>query len=346
MAGRPWPEEHKAELRKIASGEARDVADVHAKARERIDPSLTLPQVTNQLVRLGIRADDVKAAWVRLSSGSETRTPAARVEAERQPESPPAPVDWTGARPASTGVGLERRLDISDTHFPLSASRALMAILALARATQPHVIVHLGDAFNMGAVSHHPRPFGGRESHRDAQEQGVGFFRALARAAPGARKILLLGNHDIWADEYEDANPQFAGMFAAQSMGLDKLGWEVIPRSRQPFVLGPIAYAHGTGGGENFAKRYALHTAPQVDVRHIRVGHHHRCSRFHAKNGVECTSVPWLGDARHSAFDYAPDKGDWEVGALFDDVLGDHVTTTPVRIVNGTALYGGRLVAA
>ena len=129
-----------------------------------------------------------------------------------------------------------------------------------------------------------------------------------------------------------------------QSLGLDKLGWEIIPRRRQPYVDGPIGYSHGTGGGEHFAKRYALHTAPQAGVKHYRVGHHHRCVRFRAKNGVEVVSTPWLGDPRHSAFDYAPDKGDWEVGITIDDVVGDHVTNTPVLFDNGAALFGGRLI--
>jgi hypothetical protein len=264
--------------------------------------------------------------------------------AEAPPLAAPPPVEWTGSRPASSGAGLERRLNLSDLHIPFHSVRACAVVIAVAKAIQPHAINVLGDLFNMGAVSHHPRPFGGRENHRGAQVQGCCFMDALGRAAPLARKRLFLGNHDDWATEYEDEHPEFAGLLAAQHLGLDKMGWEIVPRCRQPFVDGPIGYSHGTGGGEHFAKRYALHTAPQAGVKHYRVGHHHRCVRFRAKNGVEVVSTPWLGDPRASAFDYAPDKGDWEVGATIDDVIGEHVTCTPVLVENGAALFGGRLI--
>jgi hypothetical protein len=285
-----------------------------------------------------------QAPALKLSSPEVSKPP----PDETQVSEPP-PVEWTGARPQSSGVGLERRLAGSDLHVPFHKLRACAAFIAAARVIQPHVILLLGDTWNMGSVSHHPRPFGGREPHERARVQGLSFLDAVARAAPGARKIILKGNHCDWADEYEDENPQFAGMFAAKAMGIDRLGWELIPRSRQPFVLGPVAYAHGSGGGEHYAKRYALHEAPKAGVRCYVVGHHHSMQHHQAKNGCEAWGAGWLGDSRHSAFDYARKNGPpdhWEVGFLIQDVIGDRVTTTPVRVENGAGLYGGRLIAA
>lgn len=256
---------------------------------------------------------------------------------------PPPPVDWTGARPQTTGAGLERRLILSDTHFPFAAVRACAAVIALARVIQPHVILHLGDAWNAGAVSRHPRPFGGRENHASARAQGLSFFDALARASPGARRILLSGNHDDWLLEFEDERPEFAGMFAAKWIGLDRLGWGLVARAQQPIVLGPVSYAHGTGGGEYYAKRYALHST--IARCHVR-GHHHSMQHHQARNGIEAWGAGWLGRPEPSAFDYAKEKGHWETGCLVQDVIGDRVATTPVRLEHGAALFGGRLIAA
>lgn len=265
------------------------------------------------------------------------------VSAPDEPEPPPL-IDWTGARPVSSGTGIERRLILGDLHIPFHSVSACSVVLAVARSIQPHVIIALGDVFNMGAVSHHPRPFGGRENHRGSQVQGLSFFDALHRAAPGARKRVLLGNHDDWATEYEDEHPEHAGLFAAQQLGLHRYGVELVPREHQPLVLGPVAYRHGYGGGEHFAKRYALDDGPQAGVSCIVVGHHHTIQRFHAKNGVECWGAGWLGESRHSAFHYAKNPRNWEVGFLVQDIIGEHVTTTPVRIRNGAALFGGRLI--
>jgi hypothetical protein len=283
-------------------------------------------------------------------TGAVSRQGSTVEDSDKLPANSEAPlIDWTGARPQSTGAGLERRLIGSDTHIPFHDLRACAAFLAVARALQPHRILLLGDTWNMGAVSRHPRPFGGRESHESARIQGLSFLGAIRKAAPGAELTLLLGNHCDWGEEFEDQNPQFAGMFSAKAMGIDRLGWTVVPRELQPLILGPVAYEHGSGGGEHYAKRYALHEAPKAGVRCYVVGHHHSMQHHRAKNGCECWGAGWLGSARHSAFDYAKKAGDpdhWELGCLVQDVIGERVTTTPVRLEGGAALVAGRLVAA
>lgn len=300
--------------------------------------------------RIGITANSLDSAaevygfriGEMLGTGIE-RAPVAAPVAHEEPE--PAPViDWRGARPASTGSGLERRLILGDLHIPFHNLRACAAVLALARSLQPHRIIQLGDLFNMGAVSHHPRPFGGRENHSRSMIQGRAFLEALRKASPGSDMTILLGNHDLWGAEYEDEHPELAGAIVPE--WLDGIGARIVGRDAQPLVLGPVAYRHGYGGGEHFAKRYAIDDGPQAGVRCIVVGHHHTFQRFHAKNGVECWGAGWLGESRHSAFHYAKNPRGWEVGVLVQDVMGDRVTTTPVRIENGAALFGGRLVAA
>jgi hypothetical protein len=261
-----------------------------------------------------------------------------------EPESPaPLRLDWTGARPATDSV-TERRLIIGDMHIPFHHLVACAVVLSLIRLIQPRRVVQMGDLFNMGAVSHHPRPLGGRENHCRALVQGQAFLEAARRASPGSEWIILLGNHDDWAEEYEDEHPEFSGLI--RPPWLERIGATVVPREQQPYRIGPVAYQHGYGGGEAYAKKYAVDDGPQAGVRYIKVGHHHSMQRFHAKNGVECCGAGWLGDSRHNAFRFMKNARGWEVGVLIEDIVGDHVTTTPVRIVDGRALFGGRIVEA
>jgi hypothetical protein len=261
---------------------------------------------------------------------------------DSEPESPPPiRLDWTGARPATESV-TERRLIIGDMHIPFHHLVACAVVLSLIRLLQPRRIVQMGDLFNMGAVSHHPRPLGGRENHCRALVQGQAFLEAGLRASPGSEWTILLGNHDDWAEEYEDEHPELRGLI--RPPWLERIGATVVPRERQPYRIGPVAYQHGYGGGEAYAKKYAVDDGPQAGVRHIKVGHHHSMQRFHAKNGVECWGAGWLGDSRHNAFRFMKNARGWEVGVLIEDIAGEHVTTTPVRIVDGRALFGGRIV--
>ena len=199
----------------------------------------------------------------------------------------------------------------------------------------------------MGAVSHHPRPFGGRENHAGALAQGRAFLEALRKAAPGAELHVIVGNHDAWADEYEDENPHMAGMFTAhQILDCERLGINVHTAKRDPLVLGPVAYAHGYSGGEHFCKRYAETDAPRAGVRCYVVAHHHTVQTFSARNGCDCWGAGWLGRPEPHAFAYAKNNGGWRNALLVQDIAGDMVTTTPVRLDGGRALFAGRLIAA
>lgn len=263
---------------------------------------------------------------------------------EPDPEPPPL-IDWTGARSSSSGV--ERRVILGDLHVPFHSLPACSAALALIRLIQPQRIVQLGDLWNMGAVSHHPRPFGGRENHAGALAQGRAFLEALRKAAPGAEIRVLMGNHDRWGEEYEDENPQMAGLVTAhQILDCERLGIQVHTSIREPLVLGPVAYHHGYGGGEHFAKRYATDDAPKAGVSCYVVAHHHTLQLFSARNGCECWGAGWLGRPDPSAFSYAKNNGGWRQSLLVQDIAGEMVTTTPVKLEGGRALFSGRLVGA
>lgn len=261
------------------------------------------------------------------------------------PDSPPVrEIDWTGAR--STSTAFERRVILGDLHIPFHDLNACAVVLAAVRALQPHTIVQLGDYFNMGAVSHHPRPYGGRENHQRAAVMGRSFLDALRRAAPAADIHLIWGNHDRYGSEYADENPQFAGMLEAESLLRPQDFGVRVHASRSALVLGPVSYRHGYGGGTHYCQRYAQDDGPQDGVLHMKVAHHHSMQRFHAKNGVECWGAGWLGESHHETFHYAKNPRHWERGFLVEDVAGDLVTTYPVKILGRKALLFGRLIVA
>lgn len=320
----------------------------HAIARE-LDLSYT-----------GSLRDRVKRAQGRAESGPAAVAALPPVEAavsHQEPEPPPL-IDWTGARPQSSGTGLERRVIIGDVHFPAHLKPALEAVYALVRALQTHRVIQVGDLVNSAAFTRHGADSPQPERYDLSMMAARGFIRSIKRAAPGAELHIVRGNHDDWASRYEAENPGLEGSFDFETL----LGVRAAPdddrpppfadvrvvrgAEENPLILGPVAYIHGNGAGMHFAKRYAENNGPRAGVRTIVVGHHHALQFYRHRNGHEAWGCGWIGDERHPAFHYAPPPRSWWVGVLVQDVIGDHVTTTPVRIVNGAALYGGRLVAA
>jgi hypothetical protein len=185
-----------------------------------------------------------------------------------------------------------------------------------------------------------------------------GFIRSIKKAAPGCELTLIRGNHDDWATRYENEHPGMEGLFDFETM----LGIRALPdddrpppfadvrvvrhAEDKPLVIGPVAYAHGNGGGLHFAKRYAENNGPRSGVKVLRVGHHHSLQVYCHRNGHEAWGVGWLGNELHPSFHYAPTPRGWWVGVVVEDIMGDIVTTTPVPIVNGVALFGGMTVRA
>jgi predicted phosphodiesterase len=269
-----------------------------------------------------------------------------------EPGFPAAPVRSANA------VGIERRIVIGDVHFPAHSASALAAVYALIRALQPHRVIQIGDLVNSQAFTRHGSYSPQAERYDLSMMAARGFIRSVKRASPGSELIVIRGNHDDWASRYETENPGLEGSFDFETL----LGVKALPdddrdppfpdvkvvrhAESNPLVLGPVAYMHGNGGGLHFAKRYAENNGPRTGVRVVRVGHHHTLQVFCHRNGIECWGVGWVGDERHPAFHYAPPPRGWWVGAIVEDIVGDRVTTTPVPIVNGTALYGGRIVEA
>lgn len=87
------------------------------------------------------------------------------------------------------------------------------------------------------------------------------------------RKIFLLGNHELWLEQYIDKIPELEG-FAEIERNLNLKDWEIIPY-RQTIKIGKIYFHHG-----EYTSKY--HASKMVDVyeRNIVYGHMHSPQSF------------------------------------------------------------------
>jgi predicted phosphodiesterase len=347
-----WPPERRAEV-EVALRSSRN----REEAARKLDGGIGIGSLDHACRAYGFKPSALLARRPAPSLGGAASYvdpgPAVHIE----PREALASVAWTGARPTSSGIGLERRIIIGDVHIPVHLASALRCVYALIAALQPHKVIQIGDLVNSEAFTRHAPSTPEGERYDLSMLAARGFIRNVKRAAPGAELYIIRGNHDDWASRYETENPGLVGSFDfEEKLGLKSLpdddrppmfeGVHVVRHAEEnPLVLGPVAYAHGNGGGIHFAKRYAENNGPRTGVRVMRVGHHHTLQVFNHRNGIECWGVGWVGDERQPAFKYAPPPRSWWVGIVVEDIIGDHVTTTPVPIVNGAALFGGRLIA-
>ena len=243
-----WPAKRRPEVEKVLR-ESR----TRAEAADKL--GVTLSALGHATARYGLHPKDL------LNTGRalpviETAPPEPKPATDTPLEVPPPRI------PSADGV--ERRLIMADLHMPVHSVPAVTCALQIARALQPHVIILNGDLGNMGAVSHFNDYAIDRETFEAATSAVRAFIRAL-RKITASRIYVLGGNHEKWAEDAIVANPRLAGstLSVPIAYGLEHrpdpedrgsvipdATWH--PEQSQPIVLGPVAYMHGTAGGEHF----------------------------------------------------------------------------------------------
>lgn len=114
---------------------------------------------------------------------------------------------------------------------------------------KPDVVVNIGDLADMASLCFHSKPLeleGARyradcEAAIDAQDRIFNELRKHKKKLP--RMVWTLGNHDIRAERFAEANPVFKGTIKNEDIGYKDYPWEVYPFLEHVNIDG-VDYAH------------------------------------------------------------------------------------------------------
>lgn len=149
---------------------------------------------------------------------------------------------------------------IADTQckpgYDLSYMRAIGAYAAEKR---PDVIVHIGDHFDFESLSSYDKgklSFEGRRliSDIEAGNKGMDEFispirnlqhqqRRFKRKVYDPRMVFCVGNHEERFDRMANDMPELDGFVGAETLNLERYGWEVIPYLK-PINIEGIHFVH------------------------------------------------------------------------------------------------------
>lgn len=101
---------------------------------------------------------------------------------------------------------------------------------------RPDIIIHIGDHYDMAALSSYDKASLKAEGRRiiediRAGDLGLELIEKEIAKVQGykPRKIITLGNHEERIDRFVSLNPEFAGFMGTDQLAFEKYGWEVIP---------------------------------------------------------------------------------------------------------------------
>lgn len=103
-------------------------------------------------------------------------------------------------------------------------------------AKKPDVIVHIGDHYDMAALSSYDKGMLSAEGRRvkadiDAGDEALEILERYIKSAKGynPRKVVTLGNHEDRINRFVNTHPEFDGYIGTDKLAFHKLGWEVSP---------------------------------------------------------------------------------------------------------------------
>lgn len=146
---------------------------------------------------------------------------------------------------------LSRFAFLSDTHCSLINRLVFSQALKAIRDHNPHVLIHGGDLLEASSASVHPQdePINILDEYRSGAET----LDAMAEAAPKARRVWCLGNHD---DNIQRRDPrrvprqyrEALHWSQQQAVSGSFARWEQVPYKKDAagvFQLGQVVFAHG-----------------------------------------------------------------------------------------------------
>jgi hypothetical protein len=235
-----------------------------------------------------------------------------------------------------------------DSHYPHLDRPTWSAVLDFVRRNPVDLFVFGGDNLDCGAISHHNknkpifRPRG--QMKRDLE----GFRRTMldpieALLPPNCQKVWLTGNHEDWAAQLIEEQPELEGLLDfPEYLQLSERGWIVKPQGGH-FKRGHLKWLHGdvlTGGAN--APRKAL----DVFIESVMFGHFHtgatatKVLPHNNRYKWQAWAMGCLGKVNPSYMKNRPSGwlNQFGVTEFYGRGYFNHY---PVTVLNGQFAYGG-----
>jgi hypothetical protein len=159
----------------------------------------------------------------------------------------------------------------SDSHFwPDRRSLALETLLEVIKEVKPKIVISNGDAFDGAKISRHP-PTGWEDPPEVNDELAATkeYMDEIYRAAPKARHLFTVGNHDSRFDRYLAANAgQFKGV-QGFTLRAHLPAWEFCYAVMVNRDVAPFYVVHNIRGGPTAPRNNVLAAGCTVFTGHL-----------------------------------------------------------------------------
>ncbi|HYE77539.1 MAG TPA: hypothetical protein VEI97_06110, partial [bacterium] len=268
----------------------------------------------------------------------------------------PRPVVLKVTRPRlpSSSPGPFASVHYSDIHFPHHDPRALNILYQILDYIRPGLVVDHGDTLDCAEIGRWPKDPNNRVSLKEEIVMGAEHIGVVHALTPEAGHVWLEGNHEerlkrlIWgladqraAGEILTLEPVRKALEWGSLLGLDSLGWEVVPYPKHKLLFDRLVLKHG-----NSVRKHSSYSAREEHDKYGKSGlsgHTHRQGGYWHRdyNGVHAWwELGLLGQIREDYVDHA----NWQQG-LACITWSDDRTRYGVELISihdGVTYFRGR----
>jgi len=256
---------------------------------------------------------------------------------------------------------IRRIVLLPDIHYPHYNHEAFQAVLKFIKWFKPNEVNLMGDAMNMDTVDHWKRDkgnlkyFEGKRMKVEYEEFDKEILRPIEKAiSKNCKKTYMGGNHEEWAEQFVEREPQFEGLVEPEiCLRLKERNWEWIPytvRDKQSDTwkrgmkkYGKLTVFHG----QYTNKYHATKTASQFSGS-VAYGHSHDRQMatsttqddyrsYHTAQSIGC-----LANLSPQFLKGRANKWVNSFGVLYVRKGGDFNLYVPI-IIKGQFIYAGKL---
>ncbi|HZP06756.1 MAG TPA: metallophosphoesterase [Terracidiphilus sp.] len=245
---------------------------------------------------------------------------------------------------------IKRALSLFDIHWPLADRPTLNAAFDFMKRERVDIGILGGDNLDCGPISRHTkskplfRPRGQMKKDLDTFDSKVltPFEKLLPK---DAIKVWLTGNHEDWATQLIEEQPELDGLLDFPVyLRLKERGWKVFPQGGM-YTFGHLDYLHGDVLPGTGAR--ACQKALDIYVSNMVFGHGHTAASatktlpHGTKWRYQAYSMGCVGRLDHHYLKKAPTGWVNQIG-ITEFYGRGYFTHYPVTVINGRFAYGGK----
>ena len=240
-----------------------------------------------------------------------------------------------------------------DIHFPHHDEKAFSCALEVLEKIKPSAFLLLGDFAEGFSVSHwqwakKKRPplefqLPAIEEEIEQVNHGLDRIDRACKKVGVKTKILTMGNHELWFDNFVEENPYLTQYGAMEAFKIKDRGYKSSPYGKYVKILGSKLYAYHGGhySGINHTRSHVMNLGVNIIY-----GHTHDCMKSVVTHLTGAKMAFSMGCLCKMEKDFLKNRQtNWTHNVGLLDIFDDgNFNLNVLTIINGKTSYNGKII--